>query len=263
MVGFFNDIPAFWAGAIIVAASLVFAVVGIKVIARVEPPEMRHTYNDIVGFVIAVVGVVYAVLLAWAAIAVWETHDRAEMAVEREASLLGDVADLALGLEGETAVRLRAAAVAYADAVVSREWPAMREGTVLDVAGDHLAELQRIVFRHASDDPAETLIQTELIERLGDLADTRRDRLFLGDWGMHPVIWSVIVLGSVVLVGLSFFFGLEIRRHQILTGTLSVSVALVVFMILELDRPFMGDVSVGDESFRLVAERIRAPGGAT
>lgn len=254
---FLHDLPAVVVGFLIILASIGYSVAGIAVIGRVEPPETRHTYNDIVGFVIAVVGVVYAVLLAWAAIAAWETHDRAEMAVEREASLVADVAELAEGL-GETGVAIRAQAAAYVEVVLSTEWAAMTSGE-RPTEGWAAAEAMRtLVLAHRPADDGETLAQDHLLEQVTAFIDARRDRLYLADYGIHPVIWSVIVLGTLLIVALSFFFGLERRRHQVLTSILAVSVALVVFMIVELDRPFMGDMAVDPEMFRMTAERLAA-----
>lgn len=255
MFAVLHDLPAFLVGVLIVLASIGYSVAGIAVIGRVEPPETRHTYNDIVGFVIAVVGVVYAVLLAWAAVAAWETHDRAEMAVEREASLVADVADLAEGL-GANGAAIRTEAAAYVEAVLATEWAAMTRG-IRPVEGWAAAEAMRDrAIAHTPANDTEDLVQDQLLQQITALFDARRDRLYLANTGIHPVIWSVIVLGTLLVVALSFFFGLERRRHQVLTSILAVSVALVVFMIVELDRPFMGDMAVGPDMFRLVADRI-------
>jgi hypothetical protein len=42
------------------------------------PTEVRQKHNDVAGFIYAVLGVVYAVLLALVVIAVWEEFDAAK-----------------------------------------------------------------------------------------------------------------------------------------------------------------------------------------
>ncbi len=56
---------------------------------------MREAQNDIAGFIYAVVGVIYAVLLAFTVIMVWEEFSDTKLLVDREAASLGDLYQLA------------------------------------------------------------------------------------------------------------------------------------------------------------------------
>ena len=53
--------------------------------------EVLQRHNDVAGFIYAVIGVVYAVLLGFAAVTVWERYDRAQASVEQEANDLADL----------------------------------------------------------------------------------------------------------------------------------------------------------------------------
>jgi hypothetical protein len=52
------------------------------VVQRLVPVTVRREHNDVAGFIYAVLGVIYAVLLALVVIAVWEQFDRARITVE-------------------------------------------------------------------------------------------------------------------------------------------------------------------------------------
>jgi hypothetical protein len=56
----------------VVFAICLVAVAGLELVQRLVPSEKRQQHNDVAGFLYAVVGVVYAVLLALLVIAVWE-----------------------------------------------------------------------------------------------------------------------------------------------------------------------------------------------
>ena len=71
------------------------AVAGLELVQRLVPAEKRQEHNDVAGFLYAVVGVVYAVLLALLVIAVWEQYQRALETVESEADTVADIAWLA------------------------------------------------------------------------------------------------------------------------------------------------------------------------
>jgi hypothetical protein len=59
------------------------------------PTRLREEHNDVAGFIYAVVGVAYAVLLAFVVIAVWEEHEAAKHTVESAANELAGVYILA------------------------------------------------------------------------------------------------------------------------------------------------------------------------
>ena len=67
---------------------IVVAVLGLVVVQRLVPSALRQEHNDVAGFIYAVVGVTYAVLLAFVVVAVWEEYERAKDTVETEANEL-------------------------------------------------------------------------------------------------------------------------------------------------------------------------------
>jgi uncharacterized membrane protein YgaE (UPF0421/DUF939 family) len=70
---------------------IVVAVLGLVVVQRLVPSALRQEHNDVAGFIYAVVGVTYAVLLAFVVVVVWEEYERAKDTVETEANeLAGD-----------------------------------------------------------------------------------------------------------------------------------------------------------------------------
>ena len=71
------------------------AVAGLVVVQRLVPPDRREAHNDVAGFIYAVLGVAYAVLLAFVAIAVWQDYETAQTNVQSEAHELAGVYFLA------------------------------------------------------------------------------------------------------------------------------------------------------------------------
>ena len=82
-------------GLLVVAVFVLIAVVGLTLVQRIVPSHLRQQHNDVAGFIYAVLGVIYAVLIALVVIAVWEDYAAARDTVEREASELDDVFRLA------------------------------------------------------------------------------------------------------------------------------------------------------------------------
>src|SRR5262245_50250014 len=84
--------------------------------------------NEVAGFFIAVLGVVYGVLLAFAVVVVWEDFEDARTGVEKEANSLGDLYRLADAMPEPTRSQIQQQAKAYARAVIDREWPLLEDG---------------------------------------------------------------------------------------------------------------------------------------
>ena len=104
------------------------AVVGLVLVQRLIPPERREGQNDVAGFIFAVLGVAYAVVLAFMLIAVWEDYKTAQINVESEAHELAGVYFLASQLPEPERTRVQDLARTYARVVGEEEWPMMEHG---------------------------------------------------------------------------------------------------------------------------------------
>src|SRR5215212_10280159 len=78
-------------GLLIVAVATVVAVGGLVLVQRLVSTERRKQHNDVAGFIYAVLGVAYAVLLGLMLVAVWEKWDAAEATTADEANELAGI----------------------------------------------------------------------------------------------------------------------------------------------------------------------------
>src|SRR5215208_6143219 len=78
-------------GLVIVAVAMVVAVGGLLLVQRLCSTELRKQANDVAGFIYAVLGVAYAVLLGLMLIAVWEKWNAAETITTEEANELAGI----------------------------------------------------------------------------------------------------------------------------------------------------------------------------
>jgi hypothetical protein len=68
-------------GMILVGGAVLLAIAGTLMVRRWVPVEVLERHNEVAGFIYAVIGVVYAVLLGFTAIIVWERYDKAQAAL--------------------------------------------------------------------------------------------------------------------------------------------------------------------------------------
>jgi Protein of unknown function (DUF4239) len=125
---FLSNLPLWVLILAVVIVPIVVAMALQAIIHRWVGVERLVQNNEIAGFKFATVGVIYAVLLAFSVIVVWEKFSSAETAVDQEAAAIAALFRYADGGE-PAAAKLREAIGAYGRTVVESEWPAMaREG---------------------------------------------------------------------------------------------------------------------------------------
>ena len=123
-----TTLPLWLSALLIVALPTAIAMVGPFVIRRFIRYERLRTNNEVAGFKFATVGVLYAVLLAFAIIVVWEKFNDSENVVAKEAGAAATIYRLSDGLSAERRTALRGALNAYLSAAIDKDWPAMEKG---------------------------------------------------------------------------------------------------------------------------------------
>jgi protein-S-isoprenylcysteine O-methyltransferase Ste14 len=94
---------------------------------------------------------------------------------------------------------------------------------------------------------------------MNDLIKARRSRILAAGEHLPYVVWQILILAGMVAVGYSYLFGANsFPIHLAATGLISATIALVFVLIIALDYPFRGEVSVGDDAFVGVAATAKA-----
>jgi hypothetical protein len=113
-------------GLLLICLAMLVAVGGLVLVQRLMPARRRLRHNDVAGFIYAVLGVAYAVLLGLVVVAVWEEWNAAAtVAVDQEASEAAEIFWLAHRLPQPEGRSLQELARSYAQVVVNEEWPLM------------------------------------------------------------------------------------------------------------------------------------------
>jgi hypothetical protein len=216
--------------------------------------EQLTTNNEVAGFKFAVVGVIYAVLLAFAVIVVWERFTEAEVAVVQEAGAAATAYRLSSGNEPE-AVATRAALGNYLRLAIARDWPQMAVEKDSSDVTRALDVLYASALRLAQNESRQPGVVLELLNQLDTITNARRNRLQLAVGIVPGVLWTALTLGGILTVAFTFFFGTENLKAQVMmTGVLTTIVFLGLFVIVTIDHPFTGPVHVGSEPLQHVLE---------
>ena len=246
-----------WGWAFLLAGAMVsLAVAGTLLARRWVGVEVLRLNNEVAGFIYAVIGVLYAVLLGFTAIIVWEQFERAQAGVDQEANELVDLYRTSQVFPDDVRKELERHLRAYARLVVEKEWPAMAERTPSRETWEEYNQLWRTYHRFRPQNEYEQIWYAESLRRLNQLGDQRRLRLLSSrSEGVPDVMWGVLFGAGVITIGFTFLFGTRSARAQVLmTSGLAMTIALVLLSILALEHPFAGITRVDPGSFDQVAE---------
>lgn len=250
--------PLWLLGLGMVGGAVLFSVLGLALVRRFVSPETLREHHDVAGFILAIVGVIYAVLLAFVVLVVWERYGTAEITAEREANAVVDTYRLASGFSTESKFRIRADVRTYALSVVEKEWPVMSRGEVEDDTSRALDNLWRVCATTQTPQANQTVLLSQFIDRLTDVSDNRRLRLLASRTGVPHLMWMVLVLGGMATIAFTFYFGLQKFSVQAgMTAILGGLIALVLFLISALNYPFTGDLGVRPEAMQTAIERCQ------
>jgi len=96
------------------------------------------------------------------------------------------------------------------------------------------------------------------LQALNDTIDSHARRLVVQDDHVPPIVLAVLFLATIAAMGLvGYGCGLFGRRHFVVTALLSIIVAAVTLVILDLDRPRRGFMRVSKEAFQNLQQELR------
>jgi Protein of unknown function (DUF4239) len=232
---------------------MLLAVVGLLLVQRLVPPDRREKHNDVAGFIYAVLGVAYAVLLAFMLISVWQDYKIAQTNVESEAHELAGVYFLASRLPEPQRTHVQDLARRYARVVVGEEWPMMEQGQTSPRADSLLRQLRLELLEFDPRTRGEQVLYERGLTDLHNAIDARRSRLLEVREGIPNLLWVVLVVGGVITVSFTYLFGLESNvAHALMVAALTLLICGILFTIGEFDYPFSGAVGIRPDAFREV-----------
>ncbi len=257
IAGVLYALPAWLLMLLVISACVAFACGGNFLVHRHFRKTDFIAHNDVAGFIIAIVGVIYAVLLGFLTVVVWEHYSEAEDRAQQEVNAATDVARFARHLPPSDAIALHNDLGRYVAVVVDDEWPRMSRGESSPRAQkliirviDDIASLRAPTF-------AQSNLQTHLLERVQTMADLRRRRISDNASGVPFVMWLALLIGAATVIGFVSLFGVaNFAMHQLMTAATAITIGLAFGLILALDYPFRGDVSVSPERWITLGDAL-------
>jgi hypothetical protein len=254
-----NELPPWLVALTVVGTAEIFAV-GLMLFSRFFwGTELLSLNNEVAGFKFAVVGVMYAVLLAFVVIAVWQNYESTDSTVRGEAKAVIDLHHISYALAEPGGGEIRTHLASYLNAVRKFEWPAMARGEASDDAARELIHLSQAIFSVEPKGYRELALYQQILRLLTTIEDDRNERLDSSDGTVPPVLWVVLVVGALITLGYPAFFGApNVIAQSLMTGALAALVAIILLLGVVLDFPFVGEVHISPLPFDQALQQMPA-----
>jgi Protein of unknown function (DUF4239) len=248
------------AGVTVVGLSILAALLGFLLVERRCARGRRQQHNDVAGFIYAVLGVIYAVLLAYVVIVVWQDFAAAHLTTEQEANQVADLHSLADELPAPFGARVRELARAYTRSVIDDEWPLLNRGQASPRTTELARDLGRALRAVEPQTSRDQVIYDKALTLYQGLQDNRRLRIYQSRDGLHPIVWTMLIGGAIITVTFTYLFGLDnTGAHALMIAALAAIIGAILFMIQATDYPYSGDVRVQPTPFELVLGTMDGP----
>lgn len=258
MIHFLTSHSLWLSATLVVFLPTLLAAFGPSLVRRYVKLDKLVTNNEIAGFKFATIGVLYAVLIAFAIIVVWEKFADAETNVAAEAAGAATIYRLSGGLDQQSAAALRAGIANYLTVAIDRDWPAMERGLTDQYPATRRAldAIYSTLLSFQPSSPREIALLPEILRQLDAITLARNARLIAADGIVPSVIWPVLFGGAVVTIVFTFFFGTRnLWAQTAMTVLLSLLIFSELLIIIAVDYPFSGPIRVEPSVFgRVLAE---------
>jgi len=240
-------------GILLVAGSALYAVIGVMVSRKIMHGKVVEGHNDVCVPIFLNAGVLFAVLLGFMVVAVWESYDTASGTAATEAAALVPLYRSTFALPKEAGDKMRELTRDYTESVIKDEWAKQAVGQPSEEAR-HAAGM---FFKAFGDGTIDAQIKkdypficTELMNSINEVTTERNKRGIEASESVPTVMWAAIIGGAFIIVTMSFVIYMERPLpHMIMAGSMAALIGLLLYACVLLSHPFKGPIAISPESF--------------
>ena len=220
--------------------------------------QVRQRHNDVASAIFNRAGAIHGIILAFVVIVLWQQYDKSYEDALKEGTEARELhRDLSLYPNQDQVQDALQSLAKFSHLVVADEYPALKQMKTSPVTEQAMNALWINILRINPQTPQEQILYSKIIRTLESLSKLRGQRLIQMESNLPPLIWGALMVGSLVTILFSIIFGAEkLWLHALLASMFAVIIATTYFLIIELNYPFMGGISVEPTSYKAMLETI-------
>lgn len=239
-------------GATVILLISGIAVLGLWLLRRRLQLHTIRSYHEVAGYLLSVIGTMYAVLLGLVVVDAISKFQHAVNVTEQEANALADIFLLSNKMPTQKREKVQQLCLQYADAVIDHEWSSMVQSKIYPPARKAAITLMKEINDFEPATEGEKAVYPLTVQAGCTLWDNRRARTNFVTVGIPGVEWVVLVVGGIITIAFTYFFAMDcLRTQMVMTGMLTTLISLNLYLIVLFGYPFSGDLHVSDDAFKV------------
>jgi FtsH-binding integral membrane protein len=254
VAGWLLNLPVLRMAVVVFAATYLLAATVYWVVTRLAVNDRARAFKAVSPGMLPPLGILFALLVGFIAVEVWNSYDKAKVAVATEASALRAVVLLAGTFPEEQKTRIHALIDRHIETAVNEGWPAMAQHrlTLSTLPTALIEELHDALALKPADD-SQRAAQSEMVKALHTALDARRQRIVISQSAVGTVKWAgILLMGLCTLVAIAMVHSDNRLTCAIALTLFATGIALSLLLIAAYSRPFTGEISVRPDLLKQV-----------
>jgi uncharacterized protein YbaA (DUF1428 family) len=221
-----------------------------------------HSYRGIAPNFLSVMGMLFALNLAFLANDTWSAHDRARHAVFQEAGSLQTILALADQLPDAIQSKVKQAVRNYARLTVTADWPMLALRQSSPAAANELKTLLMLLSSEEMASAVNNSVQSLMLQQFVQVRSMRDLRIALSHTHVNPLKWlGMAFLGFLTMISIAMVH-VDRSRAELLAILLFAAAAVpTAAIILVHGNPFQQPGAVTAAPIAAMLDTLTAPGG--
>jgi hypothetical protein len=246
-----NDLPDWATALIFVVGTLLLVLAGFALVDRFLPAWRNERSAQVLGGVTAMVMTMFAVLLAFVVVNLYNSYDAAANNVASEATALTQLVQDVRGFPPAVRRRIERAVAQYVVEVRDREFKTLENTGREDLRAEQLlANINNAIQSYSPVGTAQETFYAAAHDQLHTVVSERESRIDAADTAIPKPLLYLLILLAVMTLAMTLLIE---THHRAVDIAIIVTVAIVIssglFTAEILQYPFSGTIAVKSDPF--------------
>ena len=243
----------FWA-----AGFLIISLAGLFISSKIIKIDIQKN-GELIVAMLTILGTLVSVLLGLLVSSADEQYRSLEDSVNREATCIHEVFRLSRGLPAATARVLQERCIDYCDTVISKEWPAMKQGEVSTELTEGFSQLSDAIVKFHPSDDGEAELQGALLNEISEVGQNRGLRVVASRSTWTRRLLPLILTCAIVVLTCSYLYVAKgsMLLHSVLVGLVAITLGTNIGVIFLMTRPFSSEWAIQPDGFETRVKFMR------
>lgn len=255
MIDFFSNFSNHTVAAMMVVLFVVVSLFALYIVRRFCKSLILTGHTPFGDIFSNAIGVVFALILAFVAVAIWQNFDKVSDDVSREANVLHNIYRNLEAYPEPVHTQSRILIRQYVQVVIKDEWPKLANARQDDNAHQMINRVNALILTFNPHTNGELVLHQETMRQLSEYRGLRHNRIIGGKPNLTEPIWLTLIGGTVLfLLFLCFLDVPDERQHAVMIGSLAAFLGLVYFLLVAYNYPFTPPAEVSADAFKDLLE---------